>query len=100
VDAVVVARAQVEVGEAAVLELRGQLGVAADQRGGAELVALGLENLVVLDGAELADAAVDRADVVGVGQRAGIRAQGAGEEFVEGLVAGDVRIGASSILTL
>jgi hypothetical protein len=46
-------------------------------------VALGLEDLVALDAAELADRAVDRADVVGVGQRAGARLERAGEEFVE-----------------
>jgi hypothetical protein len=32
-------------------------------------VSLGLEDLVALDGAELADRAVDRADEIGVGQR-------------------------------
>jgi hypothetical protein len=56
VDAVVVARAQVQIGETAMLELRGQFGIAADQGGGAEVVALGLEDLVVVDRAELADA--------------------------------------------
>ena len=50
-------------------KLRGQRGVAADQRGGRVAVALGLEDLVALDRAELADRAVDRADQVGVGQR-------------------------------
>jgi hypothetical protein len=70
------------------LELGGQFGVAADQRGSAELVALGLEDLVVVDGAELADAAVDRADEIGVGQRTGVRAQRAREELVEAGVMG------------
>ena len=69
-----------------------QRRIAADQRSGRKFVALGLENLVVLDGAELADAAVNRADERGVGQRPGVRAQGTGEELVEARVAGDVRI--------
>nr|GEU28208.1 urease accessory protein G [Tanacetum cinerariifolium] len=92
VDAVVVARAQVQVGKAAVLEAGSQRRIAAHQRRGAEPVALGLENLVVFDGAELADAAVDRADDIGVGQRPGVRAQRAREKFVEAGVAGDVGI--------
>jgi hypothetical protein len=53
-----------------------QFGIAADQRRGRIVVALGLENLVALDGAELADRAVDRADEVGVGQRPRRRAAG------------------------
>jgi hypothetical protein len=61
VDAVVVARAEVQGREAAVLEARGQFAVAAEQRGRRIAVALGLEDLVALDGAELADRAVDRA---------------------------------------
>jgi hypothetical protein len=69
VDAVVVLRAQVERGELAVLEARGQHRIAADQRGRRVAVALGLEDLVAVDGAELADRAVDRADEIGIGQR-------------------------------
>jgi hypothetical protein len=70
VDAVVVARAQVQGGELAVLELGRQPRVARQQGGGAVGCALGLEDLVALDGAELADGAVHRAQVVGLGQRA------------------------------
>jgi hypothetical protein len=46
-------------------------------------VALGLEDLVALDAAELADGAIHRAEVVGAGQRPGARLERAGEEFVE-----------------
>ncbi len=92
-DAVVVARAEVERGEAAVLELLGQLAVAANQRGRRVAVALGLENLVAVDGTELADGAIDRADEVGIGLRPGAILERPREEFVEALVAGDVRIG-------
>jgi hypothetical protein len=69
VDAVVVLRAQVDGGEVAVLERRRQRRVAAHQRAGAVVVALGLEDLVSFDRAELADRAVHRADPVGGGQR-------------------------------
>ncbi len=53
----------------------------------------GLEDLVGLDGAELADGAIDRAHQAGLGQGAGTGLQGAGEEFVEGGVAGRVGVG-------
>ncbi len=43
-------------------KLRRQLRVAADQRGRGEAVALGLQDMVVVDLAELADRAVHRAD--------------------------------------
>jgi hypothetical protein len=76
VDAVVVPRAEVEGGELAVLELDRQVAVAAHQGVGGVAVALGLEDLVALDAAELADGAVHRADEVGVGQRAGAGLRG------------------------
>jgi hypothetical protein len=69
VDAVVVLRAQVERGEQAVLELRSQHRIAAHQRRRRVAVALGLEDLVAVDGAELADRAVDRADEIRCRQR-------------------------------
>jgi hypothetical protein len=55
-------------------------------------VALGLEDLVVLDRAELADAAVDRADERHVGNRAHARFQRAGKEFIEAVIAGDIGV--------
>ena len=88
----VVARAQVQIGEAAVFELRRQGRIAAHQGRGAEVVALGLEDLVLVDAAELADAAIDGADVVGLRQRTGIGAQCAREKVVEARVVRDVRV--------
>ena len=93
VDAVVVLRAQVQRGEVAVVELRGQRRVAADQRGGAVVVALGLEDLVAADAAELADRAVHRAHQVGLRQRPHAGLQRAREEVVEALVGSDVGFG-------
>ena len=83
VDAVVVARAEVDGGEMPVLKLRRQVGVTAQQRTRAVAVRLGLENLVTLDRAQLADRAVDRAHVIGLGQRPNAGLERAGEEIVE-----------------
>ena len=55
-------------------------------------MALGLDDLVALDGAELADRAVDRAHQIGIGHRARGRMQGAREEGVEAFVMGDVGV--------
>ena len=96
VDAVVVAWAQVDGGECAVLEFGGQCGVATHQRGGGVVVAFGLEDLVSCrpgDGAELADGPVHRAHQIGQRQRAHTGLQGAGEKFVEAGVTGNVRVG-------
>mmetsp|Transcript_6377 Transcript_6377/g.11456 ORF Transcript_6377/g.11456 Transcript_6377/m.11456 type:complete len:337 (-) Transcript_6377:154-1164(-) len=93
VDAVVVARAQVEVGEQAVLEARGQLGIATDEGGGREGLALGLVDLIALDASDLADGAVHRADQRRLRQRPRAGLQRPGEEVVEGLVGSDVRLG-------
>jgi hypothetical protein len=93
VDAVVVPRAEVEGGELAVLELDGQVPVAAHQGMGGVVVALGLEDAVPVDVPELADGAIHRADEVGSGQGPGAGLEGAGEEIVETGVARDVRIG-------
>jgi hypothetical protein len=64
--------------------------IAADQRGRRVAVALGLQDLVVLDATELADRAVDGADQVGIGERPRAVLQRAGEELVEAAVRGDV----------
>jgi hypothetical protein len=56
------------------------------------VVALGLEDLVALDRAELADRAVDRADQVGLRERARAGLQRPREELVEALVVLDVRL--------
>ena len=83
VNAVVIARAQVNGGEMAVGKLRGQLGVAAHQRLRAVVVAFGLKNLVALYRAKLADGAVHRTHPRRVGQRAGAGLERAGEKLVE-----------------
>ena len=62
-------------------------------------MALGLDDLVVLDAAELADRAVDRADQVGVGERSRAFLQRAREEVVEARVGGDVGTAASLMST-
>jgi hypothetical protein len=62
VYAVVVARAEVNRGKAAVLKLRCQRGVATHQRGSAVEMPFGLKNLVFGNGAKLADGAVHRTD--------------------------------------
>ncbi len=92
-DAVVVPGAQVQRGETAMLKARGQRGVAAQQSGAGIVVALGLKDLVAGHRAKLADGAIDRANQVGTGQRAGAVLQGAGEKLVEGGVAGDLGVG-------
>jgi hypothetical protein len=86
VDAVVVARAQVERCKVAVLERCGERRIAAEERRRRVTMALGLENLVAVDSAELADRAVDRADQIGRRDRPPARAQRAREEVVEGCV--------------
>ena len=83
VDPVVVARAEVDRGKAAALELRRSFLVAPQQCGAGVAVAFGLEDVVTINRPELADGAIHRADKVGRCQRAGIGAQGAGEKSVE-----------------
>ena len=92
-DAVVVPRAQIQRGKAAVLKLRGQRCVTAHERGGAVGVALGLKNLVGLDRTKLADGPVYRADEIGLCQRPGARAQSTGKKIVKAGVVFDVGIG-------
>ena len=94
VHPVVVARGQVHGGVQAIVVRLGILG-AAQQFGGSERLALGLEDAAGLDPAELADPAVGRhhqAARIGVGH-AGARLQRAGEELVEGRIAARVRVG-------
>ncbi|MOA18446.1 hypothetical protein D3C78_1387640 [compost metagenome] len=93
VDAVVVARAEVDGGELAVLELGRQGRISADQRARRIMVALGLENLVAGDGAELAHGAVHGAIQRGQGLRAHASAQTAREKSVESVVARGIGVG-------
>jgi hypothetical protein len=66
--------------------------VAADEGCGRVAMAFGLENLVVFDGAKLADRAIDRAEKSGVGKRPRTGTQRSGEELVEAPVAGRIGI--------
>jgi hypothetical protein len=93
VDAVVVLGTQVNGGEGAVVKLRGQCSIATQQRARAVVVALGLEDLVALNAAQLTHRAVHRAHPAGIRQRAGAGLQGPGEKFVEARVAFNARIG-------
>jgi len=90
VDAVVVARAQVQGGEVAVLEAGRQLSIAAQQRDAAVMLALGLKNSVALDAAQLAHSAINRAHQPRFGQRPHPGLEGAGEKIVEGGVGAKV----------
>src|SRR5690606_6069599 len=88
VHPVIVARRKIDGGEIAADERRRALGLAAQQVGQTVRVPLGLENAAVLNGAELADGAVDRADYAarfGI-QGAGAGPELAGEELVESFV--------------
>ena len=93
VDAVVVLGAEVNRGEFAILELRGQCGVTTDLRLRAVAVAFGLEHLVAVDVAQLADRAVHGAHKRGIGQGACAGLEGSGEEVVEAFVLRDVWLG-------
>ena len=72
--------------------MRGQRGVPPHQRSRRIAVSFGLKHLVVRDGTELADRAVNRANQLGGRQRARIRRQRPREKLVECGVAGDIGI--------
>ena len=91
-DAVVILGAEVDRGKVAVLKLRRQRRIAADQCCRGIAVALGLENLVFVNRAELADRPINRADQRRLRQRPGAGLEGAGEKVVERQVMGDVGI--------
>ena len=69
-----------------------QRGVPADQLGRGEAMPLGLQDMVIVDRAELADGTVHRRDEIGIGQRPRARFQRAAEKIVERGVAGNVRV--------
>jgi len=87
VDAVVVARAQVERGKQAVVKLPRQPGVTPHQRSAAVVVALGLKNLLPLNAAKLADGPIHRANQRCIGQRPHTRLERAGKKLIESGVA-------------
>ena len=92
-DAVVVARTEVNRGKTAVLEFVCQLAVAADQGSSGKVVALGLKDLIAPDRTELADRTIHRTNEVGRRQRPRIATQRAGEKFIEAGITCDIRIG-------
>ena len=77
----------------AILKLRRQLRIAAQQGGGGVVVALGLKNLVTFYRAQLTHRPIHRAHHGCIGQGAQAGAQCAREEIVEARVAGDVGLG-------
>ena len=93
VDAVVIARAQVQRREVAPVEFTGQRGVTAHQRCRRVVVPLGLHQPLTIQRADLADGAIDRTQPPRVGQRAGTGLQRAGEERIEARVLRDVGLG-------
>lgn len=93
VDAVIVARAQIQGREVTIAKAFGERGIATKQGRGRIPVPLGLHDPVPIDAAQLADAAVDRADQSRRGQRPGTLGERAREELVETCVASNVRRG-------
>src|SRR5688572_28482004 len=74
------------------LELRGQLAVATDQRNGRIVMALGLSDLVMLDRAKLTDGTVNGTNIVALSDTPRAGTQSTREEFVKGGVALDIGI--------
>jgi hypothetical protein len=92
-------RRQVEVSKAAVTEVCRQGRVPAHQFGRSETVLLGLQDMIVVDRADLADGTVNGADEIGRCEQTRPDLQGACEEIIEALVAAEVRCSASAMLT-
>lgn len=92
VQAVVVLGRQIQIGEAAMAELGRQRGVATNQLSGCETMALGLQDVMVVNCAELADRTVHWADEVSRRDWAQAWLERTGEELVEAPVARDLRI--------
>ncbi|MOA22060.1 hypothetical protein D3C78_1425900 [compost metagenome] len=91
---VIVTRCQVSGGEQAVAERLSQYVVAGQQRLKAVVMTFSLENLVVVDWAELAYRAIcrQRQPVGAIDDRTCAVTQGANKEVVEGRIRGQVRI--------
>ena len=92
-DAVVVARTQVQGGELTVVNLRSQGRIAAYQGPARIVVALGLENLITLDRATLADGSVHRTDEGTLCNGTGTGFQGACEKRIEAGVGRGIGLG-------
>ena len=83
----VIARGEIDGGEAAAFETLCRPGIAAEELGSGEMPPLGLEDPVFVDPPDLADSAIGGAENVGpaVGQRTRAGLEFAGEEIVEAL---------------
>ena len=92
VNAVVILRAQVQVREAPVLELRGKHRIAPHQCPRRIVMPFCLEDLIAFDRAKLTDGAINGTNVIGACKRARIRSQGACKEIVKSAVRADIRI--------
>ena len=102
-NAVIVTRAQIDGGKAAVIKLARQCGIAPHQRGGAVLMALGLKDLLAFNLAKLADGAIDRAHPVRLSQRTSTileRPRKKGIECLIGRWIGVSRLGHIDLVTL
>ncbi|OIQ71644.1 hypothetical protein GALL_467360 [mine drainage metagenome] len=77
----------------AAVKLCRQGGIAPQQRRAAVQVPLGLENLLTLKAAKLADGPIHRANQAGRSQRPHTRGQFTGEKIIKSGVTGDVRVG-------
>src|SRR4029078_7424211 len=92
VYAVVIPGTEVERREAAMLEVRSQVAIAADQRDRRIVMVFRLNDAVFVDRAELTDRSIHRTDEVGLRERARLGTQRARKKLVECCVAFDIRI--------
>ena len=92
VQPVIILRREIEIREAAVTEPVRQRGIACEQLGRGKTMPLRLQDMMIVDRAELADGTVHRRDEIGIGQRPYARFQRPPEKVVERGVTGDVRV--------
>ena len=92
-NAVIVARAQIDRGKAAVIELTGQSRIPSHQGSRTVLMPLGLKDLLAFDPAELTDRTIYRANPVRLRQRTNTVLERTCEKGIEGLVGSRVGIG-------
>ena len=91
VYAVIIARRKVQVGEATVVKLVSEHGIAAQQFRHCISVTFGLDDVGIVDGTEFADSAIDWRDEVRICQWSAPGLQCPGEEVVEARIARDIR---------
>ena len=91
-QAMIIPGRQIQIGKAPVTKLCCQCRIAAKQRGRGKRMALCLKDVVVINRTKLADRAIDRAGKICFGYRPHADFERTGEEVVEAVIAGDVRI--------